>query len=123
LDYHGYTIVTKPTKSYTDQDGRIKLKGNLDTEIILDVVDLVSNLTDIVLFSGDGDFTALVRWVQRRGIKVTVVSTCMSTTAAGRPSPMVADELRRAADVFVDLGENPEYPSDLREAITREDRR
>jgi len=123
LDYHGYTIVTKPTKSYTDQDGRIKLKGNLDTEITLDVVDLVPNLTDIVLFSGDGDFTALVRWTQRRGIKVTVVSTCMSTTSAGRPSPMVADELRRAADVFVDLGENPEYPSDLRNAITREDRR
>jgi len=118
LDYHGYTIVSKPTKSFRDEEGRTKLKGNLDTELTLDVVDLSSSITDLILFSGDGDFAPLLKWVQRRGVKTTVVSTCMS-----EPSPMVADELRRATDVFVDLGVNPEYPSDLREAITRIDRR
>ncbi len=90
----------------------------MDTELTLDVVDLVSSVTDIVLFSGDGDFAPLLKWVQRRGVRTTVVSSCMS-----RPSPMVADELRRVADVFIDLGVNPEYPSDLRESITRIDNR
>lgn len=117
LDYHGYTIVSKPTKSFVNAGGERKIKGNLDTEITLDVVDLSVCLTDVILFSGDGDFAPLVRWIQRKGIRTTVVSTCMS-----KPSPMVADELRRAADVFVDIGVNPDYPSDLREKITRERR-
>jgi len=103
LDFHGYTIVSKPTKSFIDSEGRQRTKGNMDTELTLDVVDLAPSLTDIILFSGDGDFAPLLKWVQRRGIRTTVVSTCMS-----KPSPMVADELRRVTDVFVDLGNNPE---------------
>jgi hypothetical protein len=51
----------------------------------------------MVLFSGDGDFRSLVEAVQRKGVRVTVVST-VSTQP-----PMVADELRRQADVFVDI--------------------
>jgi hypothetical protein len=51
----------------------------------------------MVLFSGDGDFRSLVEAVQRRGVRVTVVST-ISTQP-----PMVADELRRQADEFVDI--------------------
>jgi uncharacterized LabA/DUF88 family protein len=123
LDYHGYSVVSKPTKSFSDGEGKTKLKGNLDTEITLDVVDLSPYVTDIILFSGDGDFAPLLRWVQRRGVKTTVISTCMSVDSSGRATPMVADELRRATDTFIDIGINPEYPSDLREAITRKDRR
>jgi hypothetical protein len=41
----------------------------------------------------------LVEAVQRRGVRVTVVST-ISTQP-----PMVADELRRQADVFLDIVE------------------
>ena len=51
----------------------------------------------MVLFSGDGDFRSLVEAVQRKGVRVTVIST-----VATQP-PMVADELRRQADVFTDL--------------------
>jgi uncharacterized LabA/DUF88 family protein len=50
-----------------------------------------------VLFSGDGDFRRLVEAIQRRGVRVTIVSTIRS-----KP-PMVADELRRQADNFVEL--------------------
>jgi uncharacterized LabA/DUF88 family protein len=50
-----------------------------------------------VLFSGDGDFRALVEALQRSGVRVTVISTI-----AVQP-PMIADELRRQADVFTDL--------------------
>ncbi len=53
----------------------------------------------MVLFSGDGDFRSLVEAVQRRGVRVTVVST-ISTQP-----PMVADELRRQADIFLDIVE------------------
>ena len=107
LDYNGYTMVTKPTKEFTDSAGRRKLKGNMDIELAIDVLEMADHLTHIVLFSGDGDFRRLVEAVQRKGVRVTVVSTVRS-----QPS-MIADELRRQADAFVDL-------LDLQQQIERE---
>src|SRR4051795_10211030 len=99
LDYNGYTMVTKPTKEYTDATGRRKIKGNMDIELAIDVMEMAQHLDHIVLFSGDGDFRRLVEAVQRKGVRVTVVSTVRSAP------PMVADELRRQADNFVELQE------------------
>src|SRR5260370_17131633 len=97
LDYNGYTMVTKPTKEYTDAAGRRKIKGNMDIERAIDVMEMAQYLDHIVLFSGDGDFRRLVEAVQRKGVRVTVVSTIRSAP------PMIADELRRQADNFVEL--------------------
>ena len=97
LDYNGYTMVTKPTKEFTDAAGRRKLKGNMDIELAVDVMDMMMHIDHIVLFSGDGDFRSLLETVQRRGKRVTVISTLATQPA------MVADELRRQADEFVDL--------------------
>jgi len=99
LDYNGYTVVTKPTKEYIDESGRRKVKGNMDIELAVDAMQLAEHVDQMVLFSGDGDFRSLVEAVQRRGVRVTVVSTISSQP------PMIADELRRQADVFTDLVE------------------
>ena len=99
LDYNGYTMVTKPTKEYTDATGRRKVKGNMDIELAIDVMEMAQSLDHIVLFSGDGDFRRLVEAVQRKGVRVSVVSTIRSSP------PMIADELRRQADVFIELQE------------------
>lgn len=106
LDYNGYTMVTKPTKEYTDATGRRKIKGNMDIELAIDVMEMAQYLDHIVLFSGDGDFRRLVEAVQRKGVRVTVVSTIRSVP------PMIADELRRQADSFIEL-------TDIREQIER----
>ncbi len=97
LDYNGYTMVTKPTKEFTDNYGRRKIKGNMDIELAIDVMDMATIIDHVILFSGDGDFRRLVEAVQRKGVRVTVVSTVKSSP------PMVADELRRQADHFVEL--------------------
>jgi uncharacterized LabA/DUF88 family protein len=99
LDYNGYTMVTKPTKEFTDASGRRKIKGNMDIELAIDVMEMAEHLEHIVLFSGDGDFRRLVEAVQRKGVRVTVVSTVRSQP------PMVADELRRQADNFIELAD------------------
>ncbi|MBM3509493.1 MAG: NYN domain-containing protein [Alphaproteobacteria bacterium] len=99
LDYNGYTMVTKPLKEFTDATGRRKLKGNMDIELAIDVMELTPHLDHIVLFSGDGDFRRLVAATQRKGVRVSVVSTMRSQP------PMVADELRRQADTFVELAD------------------
>jgi Uncharacterized conserved protein len=88
LDYNGYTVVTKATKEFIDASGRRKVKGNMDIELAVDAMELAEHVDQIVLFSGDGDFRSLVEAVQRRGVRVTVISTISSQP------PMIADELR-----------------------------
>src|SRR3569623_772692 len=86
LDYNGYTMVTKPTKEFTDAMGRRKIKGNMDIELAIDVLEMAEHLDHVILFSGDGDFRRLVEAVQRKGLRVSVVSTNKSS------QPKVANE-------------------------------
>jgi uncharacterized LabA/DUF88 family protein len=117
LDYNGYSVVTKATKEFVDQTGRRKVKGNMDIELAVDAMEIAGSIDHMVLFSGDGDFRSLVEAVQRRGVRVTVVST-ISTQP-----PMVADELRRQADVFLDIVElQPKIGRDPAERAAREAR-
>ncbi len=97
LDYNGYTLITKPAKEFTDTSGRRKIKGNMDIELAVDAMEMAPYLDHIVLFSGDGDFRRLVESLQRKGVRVSVVSTVASSP------PMAADELRRQADTFIEL--------------------
>jgi uncharacterized LabA/DUF88 family protein len=99
LDYNGYIVVTKAIKEFVDASGRRKVKGNMDVELAVNALELAEHIDQMVLFSGDGDFRSLVAAMQRRGVRVTVVSTI-----ATQP-PMIADDLRRQADVFIDLRE------------------
>jgi uncharacterized LabA/DUF88 family protein len=99
LDYNGFTLVTKPAREYTDREGRKRFRGDMDLEIAVDMMELTPRCDHVVLFSGDGDFRCLVEAVQRKGVRVTVVSTVKSQP------PMASDELRRQADAFVDLAD------------------
>ena len=106
LDYNGYTMVTKPAKEFTDQNGRRRIKGNMDIELAIDMLDMSGHVDHVVLFSGDGDFRRLVEATQRKGVRVSVVSTVRTQPA------MIADDLRRQADIFIDL-------SDLQTVLAR----
>jgi uncharacterized LabA/DUF88 family protein len=97
LDYNGYKVVTKPAKEFTDSLGRRKIKGNMDIELAIDAMEQSDTADHLVIFSGDGDFTTLVEALQRKGRKVSVVSTMQTQP------PMIADDLRRQADHFIDL--------------------
>lgn len=127
LDYNGYKVVTKPVKEFVDSSGRRKIKGNMDIELAVDAMEIVEHVDHIVLFSGDGDFRSLVEALQRKGRKVSVVSTLQTQP------PMIADDLRRQADHFIDLatlskkvgrdpGERPARPaSDRPRRVEAED--
>ncbi len=98
LDYNGYTLVTKPAKEFTDAvTGRRRIKGNMDLELAVDAMEIAEKVNHIVIFSGDGDFRVLVEALQRRGVRVSIASTTRSQP------PLVADELRRQADNFIEL--------------------
>ncbi|GAB4068957.1 NYN domain-containing protein [Ancylobacter sonchi] len=97
LDYNGYSVVTKPAREFTDNQGRRRVRGNMDIELAVNAMELAAHVDHIVLFSGDGDFRSLVEAVQRKGVRVSVVSS------VNTQPPMIADELRRQADTFIDL--------------------
>lgn len=99
LDYNEYTVVTKPAKQDFASVGSRAMKAKMEIELAVNAMDLAERMDEMVLFSGNGDFRALVKALQRRGVRVTVVSTLK------RPAPTVADELRRQADFFQDLDE------------------
>ena len=99
LAYNGYSLVTKPAREYTDSYGRRRIKGNMDIELAIDMMELAPRIDHAVLFSGDSDFRRLVEAVQRTGVRVSVVSSVRTSP------PMVADELRRQADQFLELAD------------------
>ena len=99
LDYNGFTLVTKPAREFVDAQGRKRWRGDMDVDLAVDMLEIADRVDHVVLFSGDGDFRRLVEAVQRKGVRVTVVSTVKSQP------PMASDDLRRQADSFVDLAD------------------
>ena len=99
LNYNGYAIVSKPAREYTDASGNRRLKGKIEVELCVDALEIASHVQHIVLFSGDGDFKPLVAALQRMGVRVSVVSTVKCSP------PMIADDLRRQADRFIELAD------------------
>ncbi len=99
LDYNGFNVVKKPAREQVDTQGRRRIKGNMDVDIAVDMLELTPHIDHAVLFSGDGDFRRLVEAIQRRGVRVSVVSTLRTSP------PVLADELRRQADQFIDLAD------------------
>jgi uncharacterized LabA/DUF88 family protein len=102
--------VTKPTKEIVDSLGRRRVKGNIGIELTFDAMRIADAVDHIVLFSGDGDFRALVAEFQLRAKRVSVFSAWKSHSA------MVADGLRLQANQFIDLADlQPLIGRDLRQ--------
>src|ERR1700742_897032 len=89
LDYNGFTVVTKPVKSFDDGEGRRRSKRNTSVELAVAALEIAAHINRLFLFSGDGDYSSMVEALQRKGVHVTIVSTMRTS------SPMIADELRR----------------------------
>lgn len=100
LEYNGFSMITKVTKEYYNTDTQTtKIKGNMDVEIAVKMMKIAPHVDMIYLFSGDGDFCSLVEAVQDMGKRVVVVSSIKTDI------PMCSDDLRRSADVFIDIFE------------------
>lgn len=97
LAYNGFNVVKKTAREFVDRDGRKRVRGNMDVELAVDMLEAASYCDHIVLFSGNGDFRRLVEAVKNRGVRVSIVSTMNATPA------MISDELRREADTFIEL--------------------
>jgi len=114
LVYNGYSLVTKAAREYVDQAGRRRVKGNMDVELAVDMLEMSPRMDHAVLFSGDSDFRRLVEAVQRQGVRVSVISSVRTGP------PMIGDDLRRQADQFIELADiAPEFTRRQTEPRTR----
>ena len=86
---HGYKIVTKPWKRFSDGS----MKANFDIELAVDILTMSDRLDIVVLLSGDGDFRRVCELVESKGVRVEVVAFAQSC----------AKELRDVADNYTDL--------------------
>ena len=107
MAYNGFTVVSKPSKDIIDASGEAVLKGNMDGEMIVDMMAISESLDHIVVFSGDGDFRYAIEKLQERGKRVTVVSSEGS----------IANELKRQADTYIDLEELRPFIESTHESV------
>lgn len=108
LTYNGWEVISKPLKDMRNNStGETTRKGNMDAEIIVDMMLLAPHIDQCVLFSGDGDFKRPCEALQMMGKQITIVSTIRGT------SRVLSDDLRRQADEFLDL-------EDIKVAIARD---
>lgn len=115
LAYNGYTVIKKPAREFTDREGRKRVRGSMDVELAVDMLETARNIDHIVLFSGNGDFRRAVEAVKARGVRVSVVSTVASNP------PMISDDLRREADNFIDLEDLGELVARPRQGFSGDD--
>ncbi len=87
----GYRVVSKPIKRLPDGN----IKANMDLEMAIEVFSQAPFLDEIVLVTGDGDFTVLVNQMCLMGKLVTVIGPDRST----------APELMQAAHTFISLSD------------------
>ncbi len=99
LSYNGYFLVTKTAREFTDHSGRRRIKGSMDIEIAVDMMEMAPRIDHAVLITGDSDFRRVVESIQRAGVRVSVVSSMKSSP------PLIGDELRRQADQFIELSD------------------
>jgi uncharacterized LabA/DUF88 family protein len=103
----GYIVRRRPVKVLSDEEtGERFIKGNLDTEIVLDMLNTVDNYDVAFLFSGDSDFERAVDLLRSRGKRIYIVTSARQ----------LSRELMYVADKPIFLLE------DYRDALVRDDR-
>lgn len=86
---NGYRVIAKDLVQLPDGSK----KANLDVEIAVDMMALVSSYDTAVLVSGDGDLAYAVNAVSYHGVRVEVVSL----------RAMTSDSLINVSDRYIDL--------------------
>ena len=103
LAYAGFRVEKKFIKPFTDKDGNIAYKANMDVDIAVDMFNQIDNYDTAVLVSGDGDFARALQILHARGKEFKVLST----------SKVLSHELRSIAGMhYTDF-------EDIRDLIER----
>jgi uncharacterized LabA/DUF88 family protein len=93
LSRKGFILRVKKIRKIANEDGTITLKGNCDTDMVVDAVSRMNEYDTVVIMSGDSDFVSLVNLLRGKNKKVVIVSTRWH----------VAKDLIQAAEHYFDI--------------------
>ncbi len=65
LQSAGYICVFKPTLEIKEEDGSVRIKGNVDAELVLHTMIEYKNYDKAMIVSGDGDFHCLIEYLEK----------------------------------------------------------
>ena len=92
----GYSVKEKEVRVHYDKDtGQVKLKGNLDIELVFRMLTTSQTFETAVLLGGDSDYIPVIEHLANNGKKVIVVGRRQST----------ATDLINVANQFIDLND------------------
>ncbi|MFA4016088.1 MAG: hypothetical protein RUDDFDWM_001189 [Candidatus Fervidibacterota bacterium] len=89
LSLMGYRVVAKPVKRLPDGS----IKANMDMEMAIEIMSQAPFLDEVILVTGDGDFTPLIDQLAKMGKLTKVIG----------PDRLTSPELIRACDAFINL--------------------
>ncbi|MEK7063856.1 MAG: NYN domain-containing protein [Patescibacteria group bacterium] len=93
LDLFGYRLRLKPTKIFRNGSTTVK-KANCDVDLTFDLMRYMSQYSEIVMLSGDGDFAPVLEYLKNKRKKVHILAR----------SERTAREIRvLAGDKFMDF--------------------
>ena len=72
LQLFGYTLIFKPTLEIRSKCS-MKVKGNVDGELILHAALEINNYEKAVIVSGDGDFHCLIEYLEKEGKLLKII--------------------------------------------------
>ncbi|PIP33036.1 hypothetical protein COX23_01520 [Candidatus Gottesmanbacteria bacterium CG23_combo_of_CG06-09_8_20_14_all_37_19] len=67
LQQVGYICVFKPTLQLREDNNKVKVKGNVDAELVLHAMIEYKNYDKAIIVSGDGDFHCLIEYLEEKG--------------------------------------------------------
>jgi uncharacterized LabA/DUF88 family protein len=91
----GYNIISKDLRKRSDGTA----KGNLDIEMVIDIITEKDRLDTVVLVSGDGDFVALAEYLKLQNIQVEVYSF-------SNKKNITSQDLKNVASKFFEIDES-----------------
>lgn len=93
LQRYGYILIFKPTLEFKHNKG-MRIKGNVDAELVLHTMIEKDNYREAIIVSGDGDFCCLIEYLlEQRKFKKLLV-----------PSKRYSSLLRRFNSYIVEIG-------------------
>ena len=84
LQEAGYICIFKPTLEIKEK-GKVRIKGNVDAELVLHTMIEYPNYDKAIIISGDGDFYCLIKYLvkQNKLRKIIVPNTRFSSLLRG----------------------------------------
>lgn len=74
LEEFGYVLKLKPVKIFREEDGRVSKKANCDVDMTFDLMRLYNDYKGVLILSGDGDFTVVLKYLKETGKEVKILA-------------------------------------------------